>query len=410
MTKLPDNWQVVPLHSVAKIQTGLAKGKVYNAETVRLPYLRVANVQDGFLDLSEIKTIEILPSEIERYRLRYEDVLLTEGGDADKLGRGDVWKDQIPLCLHQNHIFVVRTHQEVLDPYFFSYQTSSPYGKAYFLASSKQSTNLASINSTQLKEFPVLLPPLPEQRKIAAILSTWDEAITLTEQLIAALKQRKQALMQLLLTGEVRFAEFAEDDWRTTSLGDIATIKRGASPRPINDPIWFADEGRAWVRIADLSAEPTRYLNQASQYLSELGVSHSVKIEVGELIMSIAATIGVPKIVNIPACIHDGFIVLRHYEEHTTQEFLYHYLSFLTQRLANSGQPGTQKNLNSELVREIDVPVLKLEEQKLIAEVLSQAEEEIYLMGLSVEYLQIQKRGLMQQLLTGVVRVQVEEV
>jgi len=222
---LPNEWLITPLAQVADVQTGLAKNtqKTFT-NPITLPYLRVANVQDGFLDLSEIKRITIERSFVYRYALRDGDVLFTEGGDADKLGRGTIWRSEIPECLHQNHVFVVRTRQNKLLPQFLSALAASPYGKAYFLKCAKQSTNLASINSTQLKEFPVPLPPLTEQRRIAEILSAWDRATDLSAQLIAAKQQRKRGLMQQLLTGQRRFAEFDGEPFPLTRLGEIATI------------------------------------------------------------------------------------------------------------------------------------------------------------------------------------------
>lgn len=156
--QFPDGWKRKRLEKVAVIQTGIAKNQNSKQETIKLPYLRVANVQDGYLDLSEIKTINIHKDKVNRYRLENGDVLLTEGGDFDKLGRGAVWEGQIPNCLHQNHVFAVRPNNHELLPSFLSAQTGSSYGKRYFLSCSKQSTNLASINSSQLKAFPVLLP------------------------------------------------------------------------------------------------------------------------------------------------------------------------------------------------------------------------------------------------------------
>ena len=161
---LPSGWKWKHLEKVAAIQTGIAKNQNSEPETIELPYLRVANVQDGYLDLSEIKNINIHKDKINRYRLENGDVLLTEGGDFDKLGRGAVWEGQIQDCLHQNHVFAVRPDKHQLLPSFLSAQTGSSYGKKYFLRCSKQSTNLASINSSQLKAFPVLLPPFPEQK------------------------------------------------------------------------------------------------------------------------------------------------------------------------------------------------------------------------------------------------------
>ena len=168
-----ESWEKRLLSTVSSLQTGLMKGKKYSGKTVELPYLRVANVQDGFLRLDEIKKIDVEEKAISRYSLAVGDVLFTEGGDFDKLGRGTVWEGQIKNCLHQNHIFVVRPNPEVLNPYFLSYQAGSRYGKAYFLSCSKQTTNLASINSTQLKNFPVLIPSIAEQEMIIKLINSF---------------------------------------------------------------------------------------------------------------------------------------------------------------------------------------------------------------------------------------------
>lgn len=178
-----ESWETKKLSEVSTLQTGLMKGKNYSGKTVMLPYLRVANVQDGFLNLSEIKEIEVSEELIDRYSLKNGDVLFTEGGDYDKLGRGTVWQGQIKNCLHQNHVFVVRPQADVLSPYFLSYQAGSRYGKQYFLKCSKQTTNLASINSTQLKGFPVLMPTIEEQAQI----------VLLIDDLLAKEQQAKEA-------------------------------------------------------------------------------------------------------------------------------------------------------------------------------------------------------------------------
>lgn len=103
--RIPERWTLLPLAECAEVQTGVAKGRRLNGDqAVSVPYLRVANVQDGRLDLSEIKEIELRASEVDRYSLQSGDVLMTEGGDLDKLGRGFIWNDQIPGCVHQNHI------------------------------------------------------------------------------------------------------------------------------------------------------------------------------------------------------------------------------------------------------------------------------------------------------------------
>lgn len=162
----PKGWDSQRLETVSEIASGVTKGrKLRGKKTVEAPYLRVANVQDGYLDLENVKPIEVLPDDVEKYRLEPGDIVLTEGGDPDKLGRGAVWRGQIEGCIHQNHIFRVRANPELLVPEYLSALLGSPRGKRYFLRAAKQTTGIASINKTQLRGFPVLLPPLRLQQK-----------------------------------------------------------------------------------------------------------------------------------------------------------------------------------------------------------------------------------------------------
>lgn len=197
-------WRKQYLHNVASVQTGISKGKKGLKKPVELPYLRVANVQDGHLDLNIIKKITVEEEQVNRYLLQKDDVLLTEGGDFDKLGRCCIWRGQIQRCVHQNHVFVVRANENILSPEFFSFQAESSYGKRYFLSCAKQTTNLASINSSQLKKFPLLLPPLIEQREIVSLLNSFAWEIESLKKKLALIQQQKKGLMQKLLTGEWR--------------------------------------------------------------------------------------------------------------------------------------------------------------------------------------------------------------
>ncbi len=133
-------------------------------------------MKDGYLDLSEIKQINVTETEFQKWRLRGGDILLTEGGDLDKLGRGTFWSDQIPDCIHQNHIFRVRFKSDEVNPPFVAAQLGSPYGKAYFLRHAKKTTGIASINQKVLRGFPLLLPPIEEQRRIAERLRSQQDA------------------------------------------------------------------------------------------------------------------------------------------------------------------------------------------------------------------------------------------
>ena len=199
------HWTVLPLSSVAEVGSGVTLGRKLNtSQSVSTPYLRVANVQEGYLDLSEIKYIDLLPSELGKYALKHGDLLLTEGGDFDKLGRGTLWREEIRNCIHQNHIFRVRVNHALISPEFLEAIIGSWYGRQYFLLSAKQTTNLASINSTQLKAFPVPCPSIEEQRRIVEALESISMALLDEQRHAAKLKQLKTALMQDLLTGKVQ--------------------------------------------------------------------------------------------------------------------------------------------------------------------------------------------------------------
>ncbi len=166
----PD-WPWTTLGEIAEVKGGVTKDskRQNDPDFVEMPYLRVANVQRGFLDLTDVATIRVAPKKAEQLRLIPGDVLFTEGGDRDKLGRGWVWEGRIGYCIHQNHVFRARLSADAFDPYFVSMHGNT-WGQQWFERHGKQTTNLASINLTTLRAFPVPAPPLSEQRELVAEL------------------------------------------------------------------------------------------------------------------------------------------------------------------------------------------------------------------------------------------------
>lgn len=163
----PKGWPTQRLVELADIGSGLTKGRKLNgAATIPTPYLRVANVQADRLDLSEIKLIDATEDDRQRCRLATNDLLMTEGGDIDKLGRCAIWRGQIELCLHQNHVFRVRMGKSVV-PTFAQAFMQCEAARGYFLRVAKRTTGIASINKTQLGQLPVWVPPLPLQTTFA---------------------------------------------------------------------------------------------------------------------------------------------------------------------------------------------------------------------------------------------------
>lgn len=187
-------------------------------------------------------------------------------------------------------------------------------------------------------------------------------------------------------------------DWEVLKLKQIADVRRGASPRPIGDPKYFGD-GPGWVRISDITRS-VKYLRKTEQQLSEIGVKCSVSVKPGDIIMSICATIGKPIIVDMNACIHDGFVLFENLSKDISKDYLYYYLQSYENTFSNQGQPGSQKNINTSIVGDSYIPVPKYGEQVKIGTILASIDSVLEISSAVIEKTKQLKKGLMQQLLT----------
>lgn len=205
---IPAEWRKTQLRHCAAIKSGITLGKKYEKtdSLVERPYLRVANVQDGYVDLSVLTTIEVTQDEDLKYRLRAGDVLMTEGGDRDKLGRGCVWHGEIEPCLHQNHIFAVQTSKDTLLPEFLEYLTVSDVGRSYFDVTAIKTTNLACTSSSKVLAFTIPLPSVEEQAEIVEALNTKcegiDDLIAKKQQYLTEIENYKKSLIYEYVTGK----------------------------------------------------------------------------------------------------------------------------------------------------------------------------------------------------------------
>lgn len=206
--EIPKEWRKTQLRHCATIKSGITLGKSYRKDTVLIerPYLRVANVQGGYVDLNDLATIEVTPDEDLKYRLHSGDVLMTEGGDRDKLGRGCVWHGEIEPCLHQNHVFAVQTNETILLPEFLEYLTASDVGRSYFDITAIKTTNLACTSSSKVLAFTIPLPPIEEQIEIVSFIKKrsleLNKLIMKKELLVQELESYKKSLIYEVVTGK----------------------------------------------------------------------------------------------------------------------------------------------------------------------------------------------------------------
>ena len=186
------------LDSLADIVSGITKGrKVKSDELYEVPYMAVSNVKDGYIDWTTVKTIMATAAEINQYRLMPGDVLMTEGGDPDKLGRGAIIHEPPQDCIHQNHIFRVRLKQDILLSVFMAQYLQQQKAKRYFLGCAKQTTGIASINMRQLSALPVLVPPMKEQEEYAAFVTQVDKSKVVVQKALNEAQLLFDSLMQL---------------------------------------------------------------------------------------------------------------------------------------------------------------------------------------------------------------------
>jgi type I restriction enzyme S subunit len=198
--EFPESWELSCFDDLFVIVSGVTKGqKVAANEAVEVPYLRVANVQRGHLDLTVIKNITVRTADRVRYALRRGDILMTEGGDWDKLGRAAIWHEEILGCIHQNHVFRVRPPSNDICPEWVTTYANSLLGRSFFEDASKQTTNLASINMTQLRGCPIPLPPLAEQHRIVAKVDALRALCDRLEASLAATAVTRRRLLDALL-------------------------------------------------------------------------------------------------------------------------------------------------------------------------------------------------------------------
>lgn len=381
--EVPEHWAIMRLKNFGIVQTGVAKGRRYadSVDTIMASYLRVANVQDGYLLLEDIAEIEIERGECQRYLLRAGDVLMNEGGDNDKLGRGAIWNGEIKDCIHQNHVFAVRVFG--VEPEWLSLCSQGSSSKFYFFSVAKQTTNLASISSTNLKNLVVAVPPQEERSYIANFLDREtvkiDTLIEKQEQLIKLLEEKRQAVISHAVTkglnpdvpmkdSGVEWLGEVPEHWTIKNYRYATTIFRGKfGHRPRNDPAFYDGEF-PFVQTGDIARADVR-IEGYKQTLNAKGKAVSEEFPSGTLVMAIAANVGDVAILNFDACCPDSVVGFKPRSNLMLEYLRYSFMSSI-QGLISRATVSTQLNLNIERIGGLKAVFPTIEEQTKIVEFL----------------------------------------
>ena len=400
--KLPKGWKTKAIGDIAEVAGGIQKGPHREASANPVRYLTVAHVQRNRLLLDDPRFFEVTPAELQRWRLLKGDLLIIEGnGSADQIGRTALFRGEISDCVHQNHVIRIRPSKDEVDGEYLNSLMNSAVGQAAVQLQSSSSSGLRTLSVGKIREMFFQLPPLPEQRKIADILSTWDEALKTLDALIAAKDQQKQALMQQLLTGKTR-VKGAKGKWNRLSLADMLIPITRTVSKPTG-PFLAAgirSHGKGVFLKPDFKPE-------------DIALDDLFEIKSGDLIVNITfAWEGAAAIVPENA---DGALVSHRFptflfkDRVASRSFFRHYIRskrFVFEcGLASPGGAGRNRVLSKNAFLDIELNAPRFDEQEAIGTILDTADQELTLLRTQRQALDQQKRGLMQRLLTGKIRV-----
>lgn len=205
---IPRERDDVALGDIADVVSGVTKDakRQSDPDFVEVPYLRVANVQRGYLDLDDVARIRVPEEKVRQLRLQPGDILFNEGGDRDKLGRGWLWEGQLPVCIHQNHVLRARLRDRAFDPRFVAIWANS-YGRTWFERMGTQTTNLASLNLSTLKRFPVPAVPLAVQLNVVETSEAFRQTAKASRAVVLALARLRSTIRDDLISGAHRIPD-----------------------------------------------------------------------------------------------------------------------------------------------------------------------------------------------------------
>ncbi|EOZ1718477.1 restriction endonuclease subunit S [Yersinia enterocolitica] len=404
---VPEGWK----HGFVKDLANTVMGYAFKSTDFvpdGIPLLRMGNLYQNMLDLE--RNPVFLPkrylSDFSRFIVRPGDLVMSMTGTMGKRDYGFTVQipDSVPELLLNQRVMKFEPKKDACLEYLLNLFRSEIF--LNYLYSFPGGTKQANLSAKQVQVLPVLIPPKAEQKKIAKILSTWDKAITTTEQLLTNSQQQKKALMQQLFTGEKRLAGFKQA-WSKVKVSKMGSISSGGTPDTTKKEYW--DGGINWLTPTDVTSLKSRYVFSTNKTISEKGLKNSSAkmLPRGALLICTRATIGAMAISTTEIATNQGFKNLVPNAEFSV-EFLYYLFTFNVKELVRRSSGSTFLELSKSDFEKLTFLCPCLDEQHKIASVLIAADDEVSVQQQKLNNLKQEKKALMQQLLTGKRRVKVE--
>lgn len=393
---IPEDWTVSTVGEEFEIKLG----KMIDAEKnvgVLKPYIGNKAVQWGSIDISDLSEVAMSRADIERFRLRNGDLLVCEGGDV---GRAAIWNAPIDECYYQKALHRLRPIRR-FDSRLMAALLQN-WSKSGLLLNFVTQTSIAHLPREKFLEIPMAIPPLPEQRAIAAALSDIDALLAKLDELITKKRNIKQATMQQLLTGQTRLPGFG-GEWEVKRLRDVASMGSGGTPTSSVASYYEGDI--PWVSIADMT-KGGKVIKKTDRCLSVEGLTNSPAqmFSEGTVLYAMYASLGECSIAGMSLCTSQAILGIRP-QEKLSSEYLYYFLTSLKPTVKSMGQQGTQSNLNKGMVQAFELNLPTIPEQTAIASVLSDMDTELATLETRRDKTLALKQGMMQELLTGRIRL-----
>ncbi|AVD55617.1 MULTISPECIES: restriction endonuclease subunit S [Heyndrickxia] len=395
---IPKDWKVKKLKDISNRVQRKNDGKSHNVLTI--------SSKGGFLNQTERFSKVIAGENLAKYILLRKNEFAYNKGNSKTYPYGCIYRlEDYEEALVPNVYYCFEIREGVTE-FYKHYFIAGKLNKflARVINTGVRNDGLLNLNVTDFFDVPVAAPPIKEQQKIASILSTWDKAIELKEKLIEQKKQQKKGLMQKLLTGEVRLPGF-EGKWRSLRILNFCNTYSGGTPSRTRKE--FYENGTIpWIKSGELNS---RKVTQTEEYITEKALANSTAKLVNPetiLLALYGATAGVVAMSKIRASINQAILAIVP-NDNCDNNFLFYYLENHMDKVTKKYTQGGQPNLNADIVKKMVVKLPSIEEQKAIANILSNIDNNIELLEKELNGLKQQKKGLMQLLLTGKVRVKV---
>ena len=351
-----NNWQRVKLDDVCDLIAGFAfKGKDFGEE-FQSKVIKIADIQPPNVKMDSLTGIDVSKydeSKLQKYRVGIGDyVFAMTGATIGKLGRiqeGEAYINQ--------RVLTFRNNLNVCDKDFLYYVLAQPSFLGYILNHIDSETAQPNISASSVGTFEFYLPPISTQKQIANVLRGLDDKIELNNKINRNLEAQAQAIFKSWFidfepfkNGKFIDSELGKipEGWVCKKLKDFVEIKRGSSPRPIQD--YLSGSGYNWLKISDATSESSPFIFNIKEHIKKSGISQTVYLVAGELVLSNSATPGIPKFLDVNTCIHDGWLWFSNSK--LSYEFLYLFFLHKRRDFISLGNGSVFTNLKTDIVKD----------------------------------------------------------